>query len=199
MTIASTLRIPLLLIASAATLVTACATAEDDGLNSDLPGNVTGGVSGSGASTSSSTGASTGSGGVFGATGGTGSAASGGSASGGAASGGAASGGAASGGASTGGAATGGTGTGGTFDTGQCAGKPTFDTWKNGSGMTGDQVIITCSVAQSGCAGLETGVPYLWECTASHVPNCETQKPQDGSAWKLLGDCTDTGMGGASN
>ena len=55
--------------------------------------------------------------------------------------------------------------------------------------MTGDQVVYACTVAQAGCAGKETGVDYIWECTESHVPNCTSQNAQSGTAWAFVAEC----------
>lgn len=85
---------------------------------------------------------------------------------------------------------TGGMGTGGVVFEGDCADKPTYEQWKSGSGqMQGDLVIYTCTVAQAACAGLATGVPHLFECISSHIPNCTTQRPQDGNNWEYRTTC----------
>jgi hypothetical protein len=86
------------------------------------------------------------------------------------------------------GGSSGSSGTGGAFG-GDCEGVPTWATWKATSGMTGDEVVYACTVAQSGCAGKMVGVPYLWSCNQSHVPNCQTQNPQDGTSWTFIGEC----------
>jgi hypothetical protein len=175
MTTASTLRSSFLFLCAAAAFTAACATAEDGAATGALGSggdSSSGGDFGSGGVSGS--GSSSSSGGVFGVSGG-----------------------AASGGAASGGAASGGAGTGGAPFTGQCAGKPALADWKNGSIMTGDEVVIRCTVLQSGCAGKMTGVDYLWQCNDSHVDNCKSQTPEGGSAWTFLGACTDTGMGGA--
>jgi hypothetical protein len=81
-------------------------------------------------------------------------------------------------------------GTGGVFG-GDCEGMPTMDQWKAmGGHMTGDQVVFVCTPPlQSGCQGLVDGTAYLWECTETHVPNCESQDPRGGMSWTLLGPC----------
>lgn len=165
-----------------------------------------GGASTGGAKTGSG-GSQSGTGGILVASGGqpaTGGSASGGAASGGATSGGAAaSGGAASGGAASGGSSSAGgasSGGGGGILTGNCAGVPTYEEWKAGSGQaTLDQIVHQCSVIQAGCSGLLKGVDYLWECTQSHVPNCESQMPEHGTSWALVGECVpDMGTAGAA-
>ncbi len=96
------------------------------------------------------------------------------------------------GGSATGGAATGGnSGTGGATFEGECADEPDYATWKAGGGMTGDEVVISCNAAQAGCAGKQVGVPYLWQCTDSHVPNCQAQTPDTGNAWAFVGECVE--------
>ena len=154
----------------------------------------TGGASTGGASTggASTGGASTGGASTGGAS--TGGASSGGAGSGGASTGGAGSGGAASGGAGSGGAASGGAGSGGAGSGGGtssgCDSLPTWSEWAAGSGqMSGDQVVYACTVAQAGCAGMDTGVDYIWECNQSHVPNCTSQNPQSGTSWTFVSAC----------
>jgi hypothetical protein len=94
-----------------------------------------------------------------------------------------------SGGTSGSGGTGGSSGTGGTFG-GECAGEPTWAAWSQmGGGMTGDRVVFQCTVVQAGCAGLQVGVDYLFECNQSHVPNCMMQTPETGYSWTLVGDC----------
>jgi hypothetical protein len=165
-------------------IVSAVACAE--GVDGDSTDAATGGTDGSGGLTSGS------GGGLIGSSGG--STNSGPTPTGGAT---ATGGSSATGGSASGGAATGGTG-GQTFD-GQCAGKPSFDAWKVGSSQaTGDEVVYTCTVAQAGCSAATLNEPSLFSCNQSHVPNCSTQAPRDGSSWTLIGACSDGGVGGAA-
>ncbi len=150
-----------------------------------------GGTSTGGAATggASSGGASTGGA----ATGGTstGGAATGGTSTGGASTGGAATGGNSTGGAATGGAATGGAATGGTgSDENSCEDTPTFAEWKTFvDHFPGERVIVQCAVLQAGCAGLQTGVDYLFECNQTHTANCY-QDPWAGTSWTFVAECT---------
>lgn len=133
---------------------------------------------------------------------GTGGTSTGGTSTGGTSTGGTGTGGTSTGGTSTGGASTGGTSTGGTsgdpdFD-GQCAGMPTHAEWTGLSEqekMSQPQAVFECDKLQAECNGLMAGTPYLFECTESHLPNCN-QSPSDGSSWTFVGECT-AGMGGA--
>ena len=95
--------------------------------------------------------------------------------------------------ATGGAAATGGGGTGGTPVTGACSEYgPTTEVM-----ATGDFAVFTCPMAQSECKAEMVGEPALFECVASHVPNCEGQTPLGGSSWVFVGLCADLGMGGA--
>lgn len=173
----------------------ACATAEDtapeDGTGGTLSGTGgdvqgTGGFTGSTGGVGGNMGGSFSTGGVFGvggtsATGGTdpggdtgGTTSTGGTSSG-------------TGGMSSG---TGGSGTGGTLPVGECAELPTYAEWKVSSPhQMGDQVRFACTKVQAGCAGKMIGTEYIFACNDSHLPNCETQSPDDGSAWLFVGDC----------
>jgi hypothetical protein len=72
--------------------------------------------------------------------------------------------------------------------------------WRSSSNQkTGDLVVHQCSKKQATCQNLEIGVDSLFECIDSHVDNCITQYPEDGSAWTFHGKCDDlTSTGGTS-
>lgn len=99
------------------------------------------------------------------------------------------------------GSGDGGTGTGGgspgsggaDFD-GQCAGLGGLSSVS----ATGDRRVHTCTIVQSECTAEALGVPALFECVATHVPNC-LQKPDGGTSWDFIGLCSETALGGASN
>lgn len=105
-------------------------------------------------------------------------------------------------GGATGGTSSGGTSSGGTsgdsdFD-GQCAGMPTHAEWimlSTSEKEAQPQAVTECDKLQAECSGLMTSTPYLFECTESHLQNCD-QKPSEGSSWSFVGECT-AGMGGA--
>ncbi len=104
-------------------------------------------------------------------------------------SGGTSSGGTSSGGVSSGGSASGGAGTGGQVFEGDCAGKPTYAAWKATTGAANDQVVFACAALQASCAGRTIGQNNLFQCTETHVPNCASQSPQDGSSWTFVTVC----------
>jgi hypothetical protein len=69
-------------------------------------------------------------------------------------------------------------------------GKPSWALWSGSSTQaTGDQVRYKCTTPQAGCAGLLTGVDYLFECNQAHLANCETQTPDTGLSWTYVLDC----------
>ena len=94
-----------------------------------------------------------------------------------------------SGGTSSGGAGTGGAGTGGQVFDGDCAGKPTYAQWAATTGAANDQVVFTCAALQASCEGRTIGQNSLFQCTETHVPNCASQSPQDGSSWTFVTVC----------
>lgn len=96
---------------------------------------------------------------------------------------------------STGGMANlGGAGTGGSGFNGQCAGVGELSTVI----ATGDQRVYTCPTVQSNCPAEAVGVPALFECVSTHVPNCTGQTPDGATSWELVGLCSETAMGGAN-
>lgn len=169
----------------------ACATIEND-----LPPDAGAGGAGSGGSPGGNTGGTIGAGNSSSGTGGRASggasAGTGGTSTGGSGAGGTATGGAGTGGAATGGSSSGGAGSGGApmIVEGDCAGLPTLATWP-APRATGDQVVLQCTIAQASCAGLPTNTNILWECIATHVPNCEGQSPSGGTGvWEYVRTCT---------
>lgn len=96
------------------------------------------------------------------------------------------------GGAGTGGVAS---GTGGADFDGQCAGLGGLS-----SVVTiGDRRVYTCPTVQSNCPAEAVGVPALFECVSTHVPNCTGQTPDGATSWEYIGLCSETAMGGATN
>lgn len=96
-----------------------------------------------------------------------------------------------------GGSGTGGSapGTGGADFDGQCAGLGGLSSVE----ATGDRRVHTCTIVQSNCVAEALGVPALFECVATHVPNCFGQGPDGGTSWDYIGLCSETALGGASN
>jgi len=178
-------------------LLISCATAVDD---EGDDGGVGGSISGDGGGTSTGAGTSSG-GGVASGGASTGGTSTGGTSTGGTASGGDGSG--ASGGTDTGGTSSGGNdGSGGDDSgggggngsgggaTGDCADLPTYAEWKGGSGQAlGDEVVFTCTKPQGSCTGLSVGSTHIFSCGDSHLPNCTSQSPDDGSAWEHESEC----------
>lgn len=59
--------------------------------------------------------------------------------------------------------------------------------------------LYKCTKSQASCAGQTIGETLLFKCTASHLNNCKTQKPEDSNNWVYVVDCAEAsgGEGGA--
>jgi|GEM_PF-4879012 len=62
--------------------------------------------------------------------------------------------------------------------------------------MTGDFAVYSCTKVQGGCT--TAGEPSVFQCTDTHVDNCNSQDPTGGSSWTFVALCSELGMGGAS-